>query len=234
MIGKTASCAAMALTFATYAAPDYEAAAAAAAVVALAAVNYVGVTRTAGLARMLLAVTLLALGAVVIGAAASGRADAGNLVGLAVPDAGGWYGVLQAAGLLFFTFAGYARIATLGEEVRDPARTIPRAIPLALGIVVVLYAVVGVVALSVLGAAGLGGASAPLAAAASAGGADWLGVVARVGAAVASLGALLAMIAGVGRTTLAMSRNHDLPGALARVHPATGSRTVPSSCWPPS
>ena len=44
---------------------------------------------------------------------------------------GGPYGVLQAAGLLFFAFAGYARIATLGEEVRDPARTIPRAIPLA-------------------------------------------------------------------------------------------------------
>ena len=49
-------------------------------------------------------------------------------------------GVLQAAGLLFFAFAGYARIATLGEEVRDPARTIPRAIPIALGITLVVYA----------------------------------------------------------------------------------------------
>ena len=60
-------------------------------------------------------------------------------------------GVLQAAGLLFFAFAGYARIATLGEEVRDPARTIPRAIPLALGITLVVYAVVAVAALAVLG-----------------------------------------------------------------------------------
>ena len=63
----------------------------------------------------------------------------------------GPYGVLQAAGLLFFAFAGYARIATLGEEVRDPARTIPRAIPLALGIAVVVYAAVGATALAVLG-----------------------------------------------------------------------------------
>jgi amino acid transporter len=127
--------------------------------------------------------------------------------------------VLQAGGLLFFAFAGYARIATLGEEVRDPARTIPRAIPLALGIVVALYALVGVVVLLVLGPTELGSAPAPLAAAATAGGADWLGPVTRLGAAVASLGALLAMIAGVGRTTLAMAREHDLPGVLAGVHP---------------
>ena len=52
---------------------------------------------------------------------------------------GGVYGVLQAAGLLFFAFAGYARIATLGEEVLEPERTIPRAIPIALAITVVLY-----------------------------------------------------------------------------------------------
>ena len=65
-------------------------------------------------------------------------------------------GVLQAAGLLFFAFAGYARIATLGEEVRDPARTIPRAVPMALGIALVVYACVAVAVLSVLGAAELG------------------------------------------------------------------------------
>ena len=55
---------------------------------------------------------------------------------------GGVYGILQSAGLLFFAFAGYARIATLGEEVRDPERTIPRAIPVALGITVAVYAAV--------------------------------------------------------------------------------------------
>ncbi len=217
VIGKTASCAAMALTFAAYAVPGAETVAAAAAVVVLTAVNYTGISRTAGLARLLLAVTLLALAALVAGALGSGRADVGNLGGL--PEPGGWYGVLQAGGLLFFAFAGYARIATLGEEVRDPARTIPRAVPLALGIVVALYALVGVVTLLVLGPTGLAGATAPLAAAATAGGADWLGPVTRVGAAVAALGALLAMIAGVGRTTLAMAREHDLPGVLAGVHP---------------
>jgi len=118
---------------------------------------------------------------------------------------------------LFFAFAGYARIATLGEEVRDPERTIPRAIPLALGITVALYLVVGVVALAAAGPAVLAASHAPITAAVRAAGAAWSVPVVRVGAAIASLGSLLALIAGIGRTTLAMARNGDLPRGLAVV-----------------
>jgi APA family basic amino acid/polyamine antiporter len=127
--------------------------------------------------------------------------------------------VLQSAGLLFFAFAGYARIATLGEEVREPERTIPRAIPVALGITVVIYLAVGVTALAAAGAQALAGSSRPLATAVEAVGAAWALPVVQAGAAVASLGALLALIAGVGRTALAMGRNADLPRWLASVHP---------------
>jgi basic amino acid/polyamine antiporter, APA family len=131
-------------------------------------------------------------------------------------------GVLQAAGLLFFAFAGYARIATLGEEVRDPKRTIPRAIPLALGITLVVYAAVAVAALSVLGADRLAHSAAPLADAVRAAGVPSLAPVVRVGAAVAALGSLLALILGVSRTTLAMARDRHLPHVLAAVHPRFG------------
>lgn len=127
--------------------------------------------------------------------------------------------MLQAAGLLFFAFAGYARITTLGEEVRDPARTIPRAVPLALGLVLAVYACVAVAVLSVLGAGELGRSAAPLADAVRAAGASWLVLVVRVGAAAAALGALLALILGISRTTLAMARDGHLPRALAAVHP---------------
>jgi basic amino acid/polyamine antiporter, APA family len=127
--------------------------------------------------------------------------------------------VLQAAGLLFFAFAGYARIATLGEEARDPARTIPRAIVVALAITVGVYAVVAVTLVGVLGVDGLAAAEAPVAAAVAAGSWAWAEPVARVGAAMAALGALLALVAGVGRTTLAMAREGDLPRWLAGVHP---------------
>ncbi len=216
VVGKTASCAAMALTVGAYLWPGQAHAVAVAAVVALTAVNYGGVQKSAWLTRMIVAVVLAVLASVVVVCLGSGASDAGRL---GIGASGGVGGVLQAAGLLFFAFAGYARIATLGEEVRDPARTIPRAIPLALGITLVVYACVAVAVLSVLGAGALGRAEAPLADAVRAAGAPGLVPVVRVGAAVAALGSLLALILGVSRTCLAMARDRHLPGALAAVHP---------------
>ncbi|MDP9792865.1 APA family basic amino acid/polyamine antiporter [Catenuloplanes nepalensis] len=218
VVGKTASCAAMALTFATYAVPGpgwVRRAVAIAAVIGLAALNYRGITRTARLTRVLVAVSLAALALVVAGIAAGGQADPPHLGGVT----GGVYGVLQASGLLFFAFAGFARIATMGEEVREPERTIPRAILISLSIAVVVYLVVGTAALLAAGPGRLAAAAAPLTTAVQAAGAGALAPVVRIGAALAALGALLALIAGIGRTGLAMARNRDLPGWLAAVHP---------------
>ncbi|WP_348787043.1 APC family permease [Leifsonia sp. NPDC080035] len=217
VVGKTASCAAMALTFAAYAAPPgWERPVAAIAVAALVAVNAFGVTRTAQLTRILVVVSLAVLALVAIAGGAAPKTGLGSPAAL---GAGGVYGILQSAGLLFFAFAGYARIATMGEEVREPGRTIPRAVTLALGITVVVYGVVAVTVLLVLGAAGTAGSAAPLADTVAAAGWGWAAPVVRVGAATASLGALLALVAGIGRTTLAMAREGDLPRALAVVHP---------------
>ncbi|MEU7633784.1 APC family permease [Nocardia sp. NPDC049220] len=216
VVGKTASCAAMALTVGTYAWPGQTHAVAVAAVVALTAVNYRGVQKSALATRVIVAVVLAVLAAVVVAAFTTSAANAGHL---AIGSDASVRGVLQAAGLLFFAFAGYARIATLGEEVRDPARTIPRAIPVALGITLVVYATVAVAALVTLGQHGLSSATAPLVDAVRAAGATALVPVVRVGAAVAALGSLLALVLGVSRTTLAMARDRHLPHALATVHP---------------
>ncbi|GLV75673.1 APC family permease [Streptomyces hygroscopicus] len=219
VVGKTASCAAIALTVGSYVWPAQAHAVAVAAVVALTAVNYVGVHKAAWLTRAIVAVVLAVLAAVVVALLTSGEADAARLgIGHDVTLGG----VLRAGGLLFFAFAGYARIATLGEEVRDPARTIPRAIPLALGITLAVYAAVAVAALAVLGGGGLGAAGAPLADAVRAAGLPGLAPVVRAGAAVAALGSLLALILGVSRTTLAMARDRHLPHGLAVVHPRFG------------
>ncbi|MCI4045692.1 APC family permease [Streptomyces sp. TRM75563] len=216
VVGKTASCAAMALAVGSYVWPGQAHAVAVAAVVALTAVNYAGVQKSAWLTRAIVAVVLAVLAAVVVASFTSGETDAARLdVG---PDAD-LRGVLQAAGLLFFAFAGYARIATLGEEVRDPARTIPRAIPIALGITLAVYALVAVCVLMVLGPQQLADATAPLSDAARAAGADRLVPVVRTGAAVAALGSLLALILGVSRTALAIARDRHLPHVLAAVHP---------------
>ena len=216
VIGKTASCAAMALTFAYYVAPDgWERPVAALAVLALATVNVFGVTRTALLARVLVILVIVALA---VGITASTGAQ--QTLVWTLPH--GPYGVLQSAGLLFFAFAGYARIATMGEEVRTPSRTIPRAIVTALAMAVAVYAIVGVGLLSALGPTQLAASSEPLVDAVKAGGHPELVPVIALGAALASLGALLGLIAGIGRTTLAMARESDLPHWLSVVHPRFG------------
>ncbi len=217
VIGKTASCAAMALTFAAYAAPEgWERVVAAVAVVALATVNWFGVTRTAALTRVIVVVVLLCL---TVAVAAAGTAPRADVLGADALWTGGWYGILQSAGLLFFAFAGYARIATMGEEVRDPERTIPRAIVLAFAGAVVVYAVVGISVLTALGPDATAASTEPVADAVAGSAWPWAEPIVRVGAAAASLGALLALIAGIGRTTFAMAREGDLPHALAAVHP---------------
>ena len=216
VIGKTASCAAMALTFATYAVPEaWGRPVAIAAVIVLVAINYRGVTRTALLIRILVVIVLVVLVVVVAAGSVAPKVSIDPLGDLAEH---GWYGVLQSAGLLFFAFAGYARIATMGEEVRDPVRTLPRAIVIALSITIVIYATVAVVVLGTLGGTGLARAAAPLAAVVQASGWSWAGPAVVVGAAAASIGALLGLIAGIGRTTLAMAREDDLPHWLAAVH----------------
>ncbi len=213
--GKTASCAAMALTVVAYAAPGlgqpWRSLAVVGVVAALTAVNYFGVHRSALATRVIVSCTLL-----VLTVAAVTMATGPSAGSLTFPWSG--TGILEAAGLLFFAFAGYARLATLGEEVRDPARTIPRAIPLALGLTLVVYAALAVLLLVRLGPAALAASPDPIAAAVP----PWLAPIVRAGAALASVGSLLALILGVSRTTLAMSRDGHLPRVLAAVHPRFG------------
>ncbi|MFI9558650.1 APC family permease [Nonomuraea endophytica] len=255
-VGKTASCAAMALTFGAYVAPALAQPLAIGAVVGVTALNLLGVQRSAGAARVMIAFVLAVLAMVVATGLLSGPAPPFSLadptahgmsdplatpgwlglmpepqpeismVALAVTGEGTWsfLGVLQGAGLLFFAFAGYARIATLGEEVRDPSRTIPRAVGIALAVTLVVYVLVALAALHALGPERLGLSRAPLADVARTADVAWLVPVVSAGAAVAALGALLALVLGVSRTVLAMARNRDLPAFLDAIHPA---RQVP-------
>ncbi|MEW2296175.1 APC family permease [Streptomyces sp. NPDC006743] len=179
VVGKTASCAAMALTLGAYVWPAHAHAVAVTGVVAVTAVDYAGVRKSAWVTGAIVVLVLAVLTAVVAVALTSGAASPTQVQG--GPRAS-FSGVLQAGGLLFFAFAGYARIATLGEEVRDP-----RAVRLALGTTVVVYALVAACALTVLGPSRLAEASAPLVETVRAAGAGRLAPVVRAGAAVTSV-----------------------------------------------
>ena len=240
VVGKTASCAAMATTAAVALVPDpWTRPAALLLVVAVTALNAAGITRTAAATAVIVAAVLavLVLVVIVVGSAppgvgavvdaASGAGGAGGAGGAAGGAGGAGAGpmpvaVLQGAGLLFFAFAGYARIATLAEEVRRPSVTIPRAVVIALSAALVVYAAVALVLLRALGSAGTAASQRPLVDAVEAAGAGWLAPVVAVATGVAASGALLALVAGIGRTSLAMAREGDLPRALAVVDARRG------------
>ena len=209
VVGKTASVAAMALAIGSYVWLGHAPIVGTVVIVTVWAMNARGVTRTARATTVIAALVLAGLAVVI----------ASSLIGPAAPaalaprDSATVASVASAAALVFFAFAGYARLATLGEEVRDPRRTIPRAIAIAMTIVVALYLALGAALLRRPGVDVLSDSAAPLSLAVP-DGAEWAAAVALL-AAVAAAGAMVALMAGLGRTAMAMARESDLPGVLA-------------------
>ncbi len=223
VVGKTASCAAMALTVGAYLLPAGQSVLAVIVVLVVLALNLQGVQRSARVAGWLTAGVALTILVFVLAMAVTPPVVLGD--GLEPVGAPGPIGVAQGAGFLFFAFAGYARVATVAEEVRDPARTVPRAMGWALAAVLALYAVVALAFLLTVGSAWLAGREAPLAEAAEISGWSWAGPVLRVAAGLAAGGALLVLVLGVSRTVLAMARDGHLPKGLAAV---TQTHQVPA------
>lgn len=209
LFGKLGSVAAIALTFATYLLPEHRVLVAISSILVMTWVNILGINRTALGAKVLASITLSFLAFVIVLAlvtpspATQGQLDPQPL------------GVFTAAALFFFAFAGYARVATLGGEVAEPARTIPRAIAISLGIVGFVYLLLAVILPQRLGAS-LATSTAPIAdlVALSIPGSRFSLVA--IFAAVAALGSLLALLAGMGRTAAVMADDRELPGLFAR------------------
>lgn len=134
-------------------------------------------------------------------------------------------GLLHATALMFVAYTGYGRIATLGEEIRDPARNIPIAIIVTLVVTAVLYIAVVAVGVGVAGAADFYQATTEQAApleviARGFGEGPWtraVVVLVSVGAITAMLGVLLNLILGLSRVALAMGRRGDLPRAVGEL-----------------
>jgi len=130
---------------------------------------------------------------------------------------GGISGILEAASLLFFAYTGYARLATIGEEVHEPRRTIPKAIIASLSIAIVVYVLIAVVLLGNIPFTTLSGNTSAIQLAAITFGNSTLVTVIGVGACTAMLGVLLSQILGISRMMFAMSRRNDLMPQLSRI-----------------
>lgn len=138
--------------------------------------------------------------------------------------------ILYASALMFVAYTGYGRIATLGEEVAEPRKTIPKAIILAMIAIVIIYIAVSLTALQVMGAEAFGqtveGEAAPLMIVAQTLSVPIIGPVITFAAITAMLGVLLNLILGLSRVLLGMARRNDVPNSIARINPNTQSPAV--------
>jgi APA family basic amino acid/polyamine antiporter len=191
-------------------------------VAVLTGVVLTGLRRSNAANVVIVAVTLAALVFFVFAGAPT--IETNNLVPFFAVDGRrvGIAALLEATALMFVAYTGYARIATLGEEVRDPKRTIPRAIVLAAVLVMLLYGAVAVVGIGVAGSEGLRAATdeqaAPLAVVAQRFAIPGASALLTIGALTAMLGVLLNLILGLSRVVLAMARRGDLFAVLAAVN----------------
>lgn len=131
--------------------------------------------------------------------------------------------LLQATALMFVSYTGYGRIATMGEEVVNPKITIPRAMILTLGLSMVIYSIVAVVGLS----GGLQAGPAPLVQVSQQFAIPYGGLILSIGAITAMLGVLLNLILGLSRVLLSMARRKDMPQFLAQIN-RSGTSPVPA------
>lgn len=145
----------------------------------------------------------------------------GSEAGLALP---------HATALMFVAYTGYGRIATLGEEVHDPQRSIPRAIVITLLISMLVYLSVTAVALAWVGSQGLaaatGSAAAPLVVVAQAMDQPVIAALVGLAAVTAMAGVILNLLLGLSRVLLAMGRREDMPGALAKLDQRSSPRAA--------
>ena len=246
LLAKSASAATAALGFAAYAMGLFGAADAGseaslprtlialAVVVSLTGLVLAGIRRSNLANILIVGVTLIGLGVFVFAGLPSALTGAGeNFRPFFRPGTGSPLpSLLYASALMFVAFTGYGRIATLGEEVKEPRRVIPRAIVVALAAVLLLYLLVGFVAVGAGGIAALTGTSEPTALLFDVArgfdemlGSEVVPTIVAVGAVTAMAGVLLNLVLGLSRVLLAMGRRRDMPAAFGRLD-ATGTTPV--------
>ena len=189
------------------------------AAVLLTVANLFGIKKAGRINTAIVSITILTLAYFVIAGA-----SAFDIANLTPFTPFGISGIAESAALLFFAYTGYARIATLGEEVHEPKKTIPKAVIITIVVSVLLYIAVSLVAVGSVGSRVLAASSSPLQAASktfSFPGVVW---IVGVGAVTAMFGVLLSQIVGISRMMLAMARRSDLPPALGHI---SSTRAVP-------
>jgi APA family basic amino acid/polyamine antiporter len=186
--------------------------------VALTGLNIVGIKQSATVNNVLV-LTKIAILCLFVGFGLSYM----NLQNFSSFSPNGTFGIFEGAGFIFFAYLGFGRIATLGEEVKNPQRTLPLSVLLSLTISVIVYVLTGFVATGLQDYKVLAQSGSPLADAAKATGNNVLVAVVSLGALIATVSVLLTNLIGLSRVSFAMARDGQLPKTAAKISSRFGT-----------
>ena len=222
ILGKTVSCVAIALTLGNYISPIYGKELGVGLSVIVFLIGYKGITKTAALARwfVLIVVSILAFFCIAILMTSSTNIAIPLLEGFSASN------LFLSAAIWFFAFTGYSRLATYGEEIKNPETIIPSSILTGLGITVTIYLFVNWLSLAIIGAEVVSNSNTPLLVAMDVSVMSDFSFLIVFASTIATASVFLALLPAISRIYVAMSRDGILPNMFSKIHNKNNSAYV--------
>ena len=222
ILGKTVSCIAIALTLGNYISPIYGKELGVGLSVIVFLIGYQGITKTAALARwfVLIVISILTFFCIAILMTPSTNIAIPLLEGFSTSN------LFLSAAIWFFAFTGYSRLATYGEEIKNPEKIIPSSILTGLGITVTIYLFVNWLALAIIGPEVIANSNTPLLVAMDVSVMSDFSFLIVFASTIATASVFLALLPAISRIYVAMSRDGILPNMFSKIHNKNNSAYV--------
>ena len=226
IVGKIISSIAIALTFGNYLMPSYPKTSGVMLVLLVGIISYFGATKTASVARWFVYSVIGILMFYIFSITTSTNFNFSIPVseGLSIET------LLISSSIWFFAFTGYSRLATFGEEVKNPEKIIPKAILTGLGLTVTIYFLVTYITLGIVDPSIIQNSSTPLKVAFDLSRFSNFSFLVSIASTIATGSVLLALIPGISRVVVAMSRDKYLPMGLGKIHKKYNSAYIADIC----
>ena len=219
IIGKSISCIAIALTLGNYLMPQNPKTSAILLVVIVTLINFFGLEKTSSVAKWFVYSVILILSFYIFSITTTSSFN------IQIPITQGLTleGFVLSSSIWFFAFTGYSRLATFGEEVKNPEKIIPQAILRGLGITVVVYLSVSWVTLGIIEPTTIANSLTPLKVAFDVSRFSQFSFLITICSTIATSSVLLALLPGISRVFVAMARDKNIPGLFKTIHPVHNS-----------
>jgi APA family basic amino acid/polyamine antiporter len=222
IIGKTVSCIAIAITLGNYITSEYPKELASLFSILVFSLGYFGIHKTVKLAKWLIGILFSILLFYCISILTTENLN----LNIPLTQGFSFETFLLSSAIWFFSFTGYSRLATFGEEIKEPEKFIPKAIGVGLGITILVYIIINWLTLSILNPTILSEVNAPLKLAMDVSNFSAFSYLIMFGSSIAMFSVFLALMPAISRIVVAMARDGYLPIYFSKIHSKNNSAYV--------